>query len=83
MTELNALADRAEAATGPWLPVGSFTPEPNEWYLVQGCLRTSIKMGRDIDRDNMFAAQILSDPRVGLPGFPPIVAAALRAQGEA
>lgn len=49
-------------ATGPWLRVGSFVPDPAQQYIVQGGFRTSIKWGSEIDADNLFAA-VLSDPR--------------------
>lgn len=47
-----------EAATGPWQVVGSFIPDPDAYYLVRGTLRMSVKRGKDIDADNIWAAKI-------------------------
>lgn len=52
-----------QAATGPWIKVGTFEPDPEQLYIVQGSCFTSIKRGSDIDSDNLFAALVLNDPR--------------------
>lgn len=57
-TILALQAEIERCATGPWQQIGSFTPEPDQQYLVRGTLRLSIKLGRQIDGDNLFAAAI-------------------------
>lgn len=58
---LSALSGDAGAA-GPWMKVGTFEPEPDALYLVQGVLRTSVKRGSEIDADNIAAALISALP---------------------
>lgn len=47
-----------QTTAGPWQKVGTFEPDPDATYLVQGCMFLSIKRGSEIDPDNMFAALI-------------------------
>lgn len=54
-------------AAGPWMKVGSFEPDSDALYLVQGTMRTSVKQGRDIDGDNVAAALIDLSAAIGEP----------------
>lgn len=56
---LDSLPADFSIATGPWLQVGKFEPDPYAKYLVMGSMRLSVKEGRDIDHDNIAAARIM------------------------
>lgn len=54
---------QTEGAAGPWRKVGTFEPDPDALYIVQGSLRTSLKRGSMIERDHVAAALLHPYPQ--------------------